>query len=107
MPQIEAAICKLQLLESHRVLRAQVQRKEKGVTKGKGYQMRLMDELLGDADLLQVIGDDVSFYLRVLLTEQRGLNYRNELCHGIEAPSHFDQTCADRLLHVLIMLGNY
>ena len=108
MPQIEAAICKLQMMESHRVLRAQVKRDDKGVRKiGKGYQMRLLDELLGDASLLEIIGEDVSFYLRVLLTEQRGLNYRNELCHGIEAPSRFGQACADRLLHVLIMLGNY
>lgn len=108
MPQIEAAICKLQMMESHRILRAQVKKGENGARKvGKGYQMRLMDELLGDKGLLEIIGEDVSFYLRVLLTEQRGLNYRNELCHGIEAPSHFGQACADRLLHVLIMLGNY
>lgn len=72
-----------------------------------GYQKRLMDELLGDTSLLEIIGEDASFYLRVLLTEQRGLSYRNELCLGIEAPSQFGQACADRLLHVLIMLGNY
>jgi hypothetical protein len=31
----------------------------------------------------QCFGDNLSFYFRILLTDQRGWNMRNNVCHGI------------------------
>ena len=48
---------------------------------------------------------DGALYLRLVLTDQRSLNIRNLLCHGIVPPQYFESGAAARLLHVLIMLG--
>jgi hypothetical protein len=49
--------------------------------------------------------EDGAYYLRLVLTDQRALNIRNSLCHGILPPESFDKNVANRLLHVLVLLG--
>lgn len=48
---------------------------------------------------------DVALYLRVVLTDQRALNIRNRLCHGLCNPDCFTPQITDRLLHILLMLS--
>ncbi|NLW85473.1 MAG: DUF4209 domain-containing protein [Planctomycetes bacterium] len=48
---------------------------------------------------------DVALYLRVVLTDQRALNLRNRLCHGLCKPDCFTPQITDRLLHILLMLS--
>jgi hypothetical protein len=48
---------------------------------------------------------DVALYLRVVLTDQRALNIRNRLCHGLCKPDCFTPKITDRLLHILLMLS--
>jgi hypothetical protein len=48
---------------------------------------------------------DGAMYLRLVLTDQRSLNIRNDLCHGILPPDNFHSGVAARLLHVLVMIG--
>lgn len=74
-------------------------------TKNGGLLLRNLDELLLDEHFVRVFGVDVSFYLRVLLTEQRGCNIRNDVSHGIMPPHMFNPRTADRLFHALIVLG--
>ena len=71
-----------------------------------GMQLRNLDELLRDERVLRILGEDEAFYLRVLLTDQRGWNLRNEVCHGITQISGFNSVTADRLLHALLLLGS-
>ena len=97
MPQIEHAICTLALKLNAPALRAQ--------PRGNGYMIQLMDKLFDLDEIEDALGSDAVFYLRSLLTEQRGLNLRNYLCHGLINPLYFDINKADRIIHVLLLLG--
>jgi hypothetical protein len=71
-----------------------------------GLNLRLLDDMLRDPAVVQVFGEQVVIYLQVLLTDQRGWNLRNELCHGIIVPDAIGSTTSDRIIHVLLILGN-
>ena len=53
----------------------------------------------------QAIGRDIALYLRVVLTDQRGLNVRNQVCHGLCKPDWFGPHISDRLMHILMLLS--
>jgi hypothetical protein len=97
VPQIENVICNLVSLSGHSVLKPQ--------RKGSGFQLKTLDDLLSDPSVAYAITEDGAFYLRLVLTDQRALNIRNLLCHGIVPPESFGVNAANRLLHVLIILG--
>lgn len=97
IPQIENAICNLVSLSGSSVLRPQ--------RSGTGFQLKTLDELLRDDSVIYAFKDNGAYYLRLVLTDQRALNIRNSLCHGIFAPESFDVNAANRLLHVLVLLG--
>ncbi|OQZ07406.1 MAG: hypothetical protein B6D36_00055 [Planctomycetes bacterium UTPLA1] len=67
--------------------------------------LRPLDDILRDSVLVGALGSDVADYFRVVLTDPRGLNLRNAICHGFAPPDIFNQTIADRILHLLIVLG--
>jgi hypothetical protein len=71
-----------------------------------GVLLRNLDELLRDEGAEQVLGADATFYLRVLLTDQRGWNVRNDVAHGITPLKQFTTAPADRLFHALLLLGS-
>lgn len=98
VPQIENAICNLVELSGTTVLKSQ--------RKGNGFQLKTLDELLGEKIVKDVFTEDGAFYLRLVLSEQRGLNIRNLLCHGLVPPDNFNAVVAERLIHVLLMLGS-
>lgn len=97
IPQIENAICNLVSLSGSSVLRPQ--------RNGTGFQLKTLDELLRDESVIYALKEDGAYYLRLVLTDQRALNIRNSLCHGILPPESFDVNAANRLLHVLMLLG--
>ena len=97
VPQIENAICNIVSLSGHSVLKPQ--------RKGSGFQLKTLDDLLRDTSIEQSLTEDGAYYLRLVLTDQRALNIRNLLCHGIVPPDAFGVNAANRLLHVLIILG--
>lgn len=70
-----------------------------------GMVYRPLDDLLRDQKVAEVLGEKVVSYLQVILTDQRGLNLRNEVCHGYGVPEMFGPQVADRLLHVALVLG--
>lgn len=95
IPQIEEAIRNLIEISGGNVLRP----------KNGGYQLRTFDDLLRDEIIEASLGEDLAIYFRILFTDQRGWNLRNEVCHGIANPNKFDIQTADRLLHGLLTLG--
>lgn len=97
IPQIEHAICKLALKLNAQALRMQ--------PSGDGYMVQLMDKLFDVQEVHDALGEDAAFYLRTLLTEQRGMNLRNLLCHGLITPYYYDVFKADRIIHALLLLG--
>ena len=73
--------------------------------KSGGFTQRTLDEILRDKSISNTFGDDFAYYSRIVLTDQRGMNIRNNLCHGLVAPSFFNETVADRILHILCVLS--
>lgn len=72
---------------------------------GDAFDLRLLDDLLRDEDVQQLLTLNFSNYLRILLTDNRGWNLRNEVCHGIPEADFFNRMTADRLIHILLCLG--
>jgi hypothetical protein len=98
VPQIEAAI--RNLVENAGI---SVIKQQKHVEKG--FQLITLDELLRKEPVENAFTPDGALYLRLVLTDQRSLNIRNDLCHGILPPDYFHSGIAARLLHVLVMIG--
>lgn len=96
VPQAEAAIRMLVELMGGATLRKNRQG---------GLQLRTFDDLLRDESVESCFGADTSFYFRMLLTDQRGWNMRNDVCHGISPSGAFNYSTADRVLHVLLCLS--
>jgi hypothetical protein len=70
-----------------------------------GFFYRTLDELLREKGIIKVLSEDMCLYFRVLLTDPRGWNLRNEVCHGISGPELFNQISADRIFHALLCLA--
>ena len=70
-----------------------------------GFFYKTLDELLRDPKIAEVLGEDLCLYFRVLLTDPRGWNLRNDVCHGISHIETFNQNTADRVLHALLCLA--
>lgn len=98
IPQIEHAISNIAIKKGGQAMRRQ--------RSGNGYMIQLMDKLFDDQVVKDILGEDAVFYLRTLLTEQRGMNLRNLLCHGLINPKNFDINVADRIIHTLLLIGN-
>ncbi|MCO6438565.1 MAG: DUF4209 domain-containing protein [Phycisphaerae bacterium] len=70
-----------------------------------GMNLRNLDKLLRDERLTAALTDRVSVYLRVLFTDQRGWNARNNICHGLLPGAQIGTPIADRVFHALLLLG--
>jgi hypothetical protein len=97
IPQIEDTLRRI--LEA---IGGTVLKKSRG---GSGFHFKTLDELLRDEQLVAVFGEDVMLYFRVVLTDQRGWNLRNDVCHGITPQSAFGAAMADRIVHILLCLA--
>ena len=95
IPQIEEAI--RNLVEGNG---GNIQKFKNGV-----FNLRTFDDILRDPIVERVMGDDSQTYFRILFTDPRGWNLRNEVCHGLVEFELFDKQTADRILHALLCLG--
>jgi len=73
--------------------------------RGGGFYLRSVDELLRSEQMLDVFGSEICLYLRVLLSDPRGWNVRNDICHGLGAEICHSKAVSDRLIHVLLLFG--
>ena len=97
IPQIEQALRTLLELGHVSVYKPQ--------QKHGGFILRSLDDLLREPMVKEVFGADFPLYAQVLFTDQRGINLRNDLTHGILSPDRMGPTLADRVFHVLLCLG--
>lgn len=97
IPQLEAIIRNILEIDNIPTL--------KPCRSGRGFQLRVLDEMLRDPNAIHLLTDDFANYLRILLTDNRGWNLRNEICHGFASPNIFDKTTADRVFHALLCFG--
>jgi len=96
IPQLEQVI---------RELAAAVRAPTYAPRRGGGLHLRALDELLRDEKVAAVLGPNISSYLRILLTDARGWNLRNNVCHGLASPGMLSAPAADRILHAILVLG--
>lgn len=73
--------------------------------RGGGLHVRTLDDLLRDAAIGTALTENVVTYLRVLLTDARGWNVRNTVCHGLAPVSMLTMPVADRVLHAALVLS--
>jgi hypothetical protein len=69
------------------------------------FNLRTFDDIIRDPIVEGVLGNDLQTYFRIIFTDARGLNLRNEVCHGMVEPELFDKETANRILHALFCLG--
>jgi hypothetical protein len=97
IPQIERAVRKIAGSTGATVWKSRT---------GGGYHQKTLDNLLWDVDFLNFWrSEDIPWYLRVVLSDQRGWNLRNDVCHGLRPHSFFTVTRTERLLHILLLLA--
>ena len=68
------------------------------------YQLITFDQVLRDKYLVDLFSEDIMLYLRVLFTDPRGWNIRNNICHGLIAEKYYTKGIADRVMHVIFLL---
>lgn len=96
VPQIEEAIRNIVEFAGGNVLKP---------SRGGGYHLRTFDEILRDDIIKEALGEDFADYFRILFTDQRGWNLRNNVCHGMASPNMFNHQTSDRVIHALLCLG--
>jgi hypothetical protein len=96
IPQIEATVRKLVEISGGTVLKR---------GRGGGFHLITLDDLLRSEQVTQALGEDASLYFRVVLTDQRSWNIRNDVCHGISLQHKCSQVVVERLIHILLVLG--
>ncbi|MEI6092634.1 MAG: DUF4209 domain-containing protein [bacterium] len=64
-----------------------------------------LDDLLRDKCFLEIYKKDIQQYLRVVFTDPRGWNLRNDVCHGDFASGKVDSAVSLRVVHALLCLA--
>lgn len=70
-----------------------------------GFDLKNLGDFLADEQIQAFLTEDVATYLRVVLTDRRGWNLRNDTCHGILPATSFTQAASRRLLHIVLLLS--
>jgi len=97
VPQIEQALRRLVVLSGRSAYKPNRRRG--------GIQVKVLDDLLRDEAVTKALTDQRVKYLKVMLTDPRGWNLRNDICHGIINPEQLGWGSTDRVLHVLLVLA--
>lgn len=95
IPQFEEAIRNLVELNGGNVM----------IQKDDFYNLKTFDHVLTDPIVTDVFGEDMALYFRILFTDRRGWNIRNNIAHGMLDTPQFNKQNADRILHALLSLG--
>lgn len=69
-----------------------------------GIQLKTFDDVLNDSAILHSL-NDIALYLRVLYTDPRGMNLRNNICHGFYPPEIMNFAVAELVLHSLLCIS--
>lgn len=70
-----------------------------------GLMLKTFDDLVREEAVVKSLGENAAHYFRVLFTDQRGWNIRNDVCHGITPLAAFSPPMTDRIFHALLVLA--
>lgn len=73
--------------------------------KNGGFHLKTFDHLLKDNIVIDVLGEDLSYYVRILFTDSKGWNLRNNVAHGFINPDELNSFTNERLIHAFLVLG--
>jgi hypothetical protein len=96
IPQIEACVRKLVEITGGATLEPR---------RGGGFRVRALDSLLRCDEVKKSLGEDTVLYLRVVLTDQRGWNIRNDVSHGLGTTNKYSRNITDRLIHIVLVFA--
>jgi hypothetical protein len=68
-------------------------------------QMKNLGDILWEPRIREFVPEDLRLYFTALLTDARGHNLRNRLCHGLLTHEELRRPISDRVIHVLLCLG--
>ncbi len=96
IPQIEEAVRNIVEAAGGNVLKE---------SRGGGFHLRTFDDILRDDIINESLDPELVNYFKILFTDQRGWNLRNNVCHGMTNLDVFNYQTADRVLHALLCLS--
>ncbi|WP_410567041.1 DUF4209 domain-containing protein [Acinetobacter sp. H1(2024)] len=96
IPQIEVAFKKIIELQSGNIL-------QKNNLDGVNFQT--LDSLVKNDLVKNIFDDETIFYIRTVLSDPRGLNIRNDVCHGIVNADRFDFSYSLLVMHIVFLLA--
>jgi len=70
-----------------------------------GFDLKNLGDFLSDDTVAAFLTEDIVTYLRVVLTDRRGWNLRNNTCHGVLRAESFSKAASQQLLHVVLVLS--
>jgi len=75
--------------------------------RGRRVQVRTLDSLLEDPDVVGALGSDFSALVRVFMTDPQGDNLRNDVAHALLDVNSFTRWRCEVLLMILVRLSAY
>ena len=79
-----------------------------GSNKEKGFELKPLGALIRDKIFTRVFSShnkNVPYYFQVLLTDKRGWNLRNMICHGHFPSTNFNRNVTVCIIHALLILS--
>ncbi|CAN5674551.1 DUF4209 domain-containing protein [soil metagenome] len=105
VPQIEKALINLLYHTGGATIKPH--QSGRGVMQQKSLNdvLRHPDDPLANANTIKALGPDLRVYLIAVLSHPKGLNIRNEVCHGLWPAGNFTKTVSEQVLHALFALS--
>ncbi|PLW79948.1 hypothetical protein C0585_05120 [Candidatus Woesearchaeota archaeon] len=97
IPQIEKALRNLVEKSGGNILKP---------NKSEGFDVRLFHDVINDEIVKKTFGENAILYFKVFYLDKRGLNLRNNVCHGLFTEYSLNKDIANRVLHTLLILGS-
>lgn len=69
-----------------------------------GKQLETLNNVLKSEQIRTCFTEEGAFYLRNLLSDMRGMNLRNNICHGLIEETEMGWNIADRIFHALLFV---
>lgn len=68
-------------------------------------QQKNLNDILREPALAKALGEDIRLYLLTLLADERGVNIRNTVCHGLAGFNELNPGLSAQILHALLTVS--
>ncbi len=96
IPQIEASFKQCIDIQTDSIIQK---------NKFKGMKFLTLDSLINKDSLKNIYDEETIFYFRCVLSDPRGINIRNDVCHGIINADKFDFSYSLLVMHIILLLA--